>query len=530
MSLQPGSVDADGLARTSDGKLYVKISGDASITGTKIAVIGDSGAAQSATFQPTWPERLRDLLNASGVTVTIKNFAINGASFFQANTVAVYGANTQVAEAIEWTPDVVIFSLGGNDTLNAVDARTVVQVQADAALTISTLRAALPSALLIYGSELGYDVDNFASPGVTLKNKGVMPAFMTLKAAGILTNCWCSEMLDDDVGAAKRGRFADWVTLDTAIKANGSLTGSYTVPFFKIGRLGLMGTDGEHLTAFGQTLAAAAAFKGLKAIAAFTTLVPGISTQIVTAWQDVDTLFTSYLTDSGDGYVRAYPSAQIDVAMVQAFGAQLRSMAPDEWFLPHKTRLAYSTTAPSLTPSIAGAFQVSVFNGPENTVMEVSIDGGAFSSTPGTTDSFGFVAALVDLTASVPAGAYAFRWRLGNEVYGPTTITYSAAAKITGSQGAAVASAAGIAVPSNRAQITGTTQIDRVNSSGWTAGSVITLMFQGAVTVRHNQANSGTERPIMLAGAVSFVASANDQLTLQLDSDNKWYELARAVI
>lgn len=33
MSLQTGSVDADGLARTSDGKLYVKVSGDASITG-----------------------------------------------------------------------------------------------------------------------------------------------------------------------------------------------------------------------------------------------------------------------------------------------------------------------------------------------------------------------------------------------------------------------------------------------------------------------------------------------------------------
>jgi hypothetical protein len=43
VSLQTGSVDADGLARTTDGKLYVKVTGDAAITGGTIT--GVSGVA-----------------------------------------------------------------------------------------------------------------------------------------------------------------------------------------------------------------------------------------------------------------------------------------------------------------------------------------------------------------------------------------------------------------------------------------------------------------------------------------------------
>jgi hypothetical protein len=50
MSMQTGSVDADGLARTTDGKLYVKAAGDVSITGGSISgvtgaptILGQSG-------------------------------------------------------------------------------------------------------------------------------------------------------------------------------------------------------------------------------------------------------------------------------------------------------------------------------------------------------------------------------------------------------------------------------------------------------------------------------------------------------
>lgn len=100
-------------------------------------------------------------------------------------------------------------------------------------------------------------------------------------------------------------------------------------------------------------------------------------------------------------------------------------------------------------------------------------------------------------------------------------------------QGAAIASANDVTLGSdgNRFQITGTTQINRILNTGFQGGSIITLHFQGAVTVTHNTASGSSFQGIMLAGAVSFVASALDQLTLQYDStDAKWYEIARTVI
>jgi hypothetical protein len=100
-------------------------------------------------------------------------------------------------------------------------------------------------------------------------------------------------------------------------------------------------------------------------------------------------------------------------------------------------------------------------------------------------------------------------------------------------QGAAAASGAQITLGTdgNRFQITGTTQSDLILSTGWQGGSIVTLHFQGSVTVRHNQAPSGAFHPLMLAGAANFSATANDQLTLQYDStDSKWYEIGRTVI
>lgn len=100
-------------------------------------------------------------------------------------------------------------------------------------------------------------------------------------------------------------------------------------------------------------------------------------------------------------------------------------------------------------------------------------------------------------------------------------------------QGAAVASAAEVTLGSdgNRFQITGTTQIDKILITGWQGGSIVTLHFQGSVTVTHNTANNGSFHGFRLAGAANFSATANDQLTLQYDSTSSaWFEIARVVI
>lgn len=78
-------------------------------------------------------------------------------------------------------------------------------------------------------------------------------------------------------------------------------------------------------------------------------------------------------------------------------------------------------------------------------------------------------------------------------------------------------------------QISGATQINLLDTTGWQDGAVVRLVFLGAPTVKHNQALSGTNAPILLAGGVDFVASANDTLTL-MRIGNSWYECSRAVI
>lgn len=106
-------------------------------------------------------------------------------------------------------------------------------------------------------------------------------------------------------------------------------------------------------------------------------------------------------------------------------------------------------------------------------------------------------------------------------------------ARVSEAQGATVASANNLALGSdgNRFQISGTTTINLIDNTAWQGGSRIVLHFQGSLTVAHNVAASGNNKPIMLSGAANFSATADDQLELQYDSTAaKWYEVGRTVI
>lgn len=103
-------------------------------------------------------------------------------------------------------------------------------------------------------------------------------------------------------------------------------------------------------------------------------------------------------------------------------------------------------------------------------------------------------------------------------------------------QGADVASATNLTLGSdgNAFEITGTTTIDLILITGWQNGSVITLVFNESLTVRHGIATSGSNVTILLAGAANFSATANDTLTLMLcettAGGQAWREIARAAI
>jgi hypothetical protein len=107
--------------------------------------------------------------------------------------------------------------------------------------------------------------------------------------------------------------------------------------------------------------------------------------------------------------------------------------------------------------------------------------------------------------------------------------------RVQQSQGADVASANNLVLGSdgNTFEITGTTQVNLISNLTWQNGSKVTLLFTSTPTVKHAQATATTNITILLAGAVDFVATAGDTLTLvlsEIGGTQAWREISRAVI
>jgi len=99
-------------------------------------------------------------------------------------------------------------------------------------------------------------------------------------------------------------------------------------------------------------------------------------------------------------------------------------------------------------------------------------------------------------------------------------------------KGADVASAETITLGAdgNYFDITGTTGISYITTTDWDPGAVVTLQFDGSVTVTHNGGSpAATSAAILLSGAANLSATANDTLTLVYDGTT-WREIARCVI
>ncbi len=74
--------------------------------------------------------------------------------------------------------------------------------------------------------------------------------------------------------------------------------------------------------------------------------------------------------------------------------------------------------------------------------------------------------------------------------------------------------------------ITGTTQVNLINTVGWTNGKIVELYFESALTVKHNQTVSSTYYPIYLSNLSDLIVAAGDKLVLVLDG-SVWRELYR---
>ena len=109
-----------------------------------------------------------------------------------------------------------------------------------------------------------------------------------------------------------------------------------------------------------------------------------------------------------------------------------------------------------------------------------------------------------------------------------TLTTLTVLGRRLGAKGADVASAGDITLGAgNYFVITGTTTINTISATSWTAGTCVILQFSGSVTVKNATAGAGAQ--LKLAGSADFSATADDTLTACYDG-TFWRETARTAI
>lgn len=388
---------------------------------TKVVMIGDSMIAQQPLLGDAWPTIWAERMATAGAKVDMHNLAIGGWTFNKARTLMPYaqGTKTMVQAAIDLNPDVVFVQLGANDAVLNIEGRSLSQVQNDAAQVFQQLRTALPNATIVYVGEIMYDGVNFPNPGGSLKNKGVGPYMMQLRASGILAGCYAQEILDDQVSATTRNNVANWVALDNYITGLATVNTHFRVNQWRATRLGGCGPDGVHLTQAGNLLLAAYALRACAENVTLRARWPVINREWYDSWSHPDTLFTDALAPSGDGWVEQNnPAAEF---VLTAWG-DFRALTPANWYLPSGAQFRVGSTRHPASPEYPTYW--SITGGKPRTGVQISVGGSAFTAVDPsgpTTDALGNCVAMAN-GAALPVGNTVLRWKCGNEVYGPVTI------------------------------------------------------------------------------------------------------------
>jgi len=104
------------------------------------------------------------------------------------------------------------------------------------------------------------------------------------------------------------------------------------------------------------------------------------------------------------------------------------------------------------------------------------------------------------------------------------------AARLKENQGDDVTAANDLTLSSNGNTfvVNGNTQINRIATANWQNGAKITLIFAGTPTLTNGTATGGGFAQLILNGAVSLVAAANNTLSLVL-AGGSWFEIGRKV-
>ena len=159
--------------------------------------------------------------------------------------------------------------------------------------------------------------------------------------------------------------------------------------------------------------------------------------------------------------------------------------------------------------------------GPNFAEFQLNYFGSAFAASPGV---YGSTLIILDAYDTSQFGAIQLAARIQQKL---GTTTASANDLTLPGHNTAVNGSSSSSGGGNTHTISGTTQINRLDASGWQAGSKVTLIFSGSLTVAHKGASaSGTLYPISLRYGASMLTTAGDTLDLVFDGA-LWQETGR---
>lgn len=375
------------------------------------AVIGDSGSSQEPIDAPAWPSLMNQLFNAYGMhDYEVVSFAFGGSSFSTLQQAREFNqfTKTQIDRVVEINPLVVIVMLGANDFI--FGNRTQAQVFPIVTSVFQEIKVRLPDTKILYLHQHFYDASNF-TPG-NLKNKGVIPYLFNLKSSGYLANTYNTDGLDDAVSQRTRAFCVNMDALKRHIQTLATVDVVESLDLFRVGRLGGVVSDGIHTNYFGRGLLCMMIAFILK------NYFPEMMYRgLFSKRQDIDTLFNTLLSRSGNGYLQSND----DTERYDLQTASLYNIDLTYWFLPRKINLTFTERL----PLESGVFLAQLMDAYPNTDVEQSINEAAFGVV-GKTNEMGnaFVElTLFKLQPTPSKGIYRIRWKIGNCVLGPYPIT-----------------------------------------------------------------------------------------------------------
>ncbi|MCU7840849.1 MAG: SGNH/GDSL hydrolase family protein [Candidatus Thiodiazotropha sp. (ex Troendleina suluensis)] len=411
----------------------------AAITGETAAITSFAclGASDSEFgWNETWVNHLDKAFKSQDIDAKVYQTGSGAISFYRAmNDTDTLTGKTWAAITSESDPDVIIISLGINDTILDVDGRSQAQVVVDAQNLVSFFRTNNPTAILIYGRILPYDDERHSAKAVTaIKKKYCIPYMQWLSTTTGDESYYTSDLVEVEkiITSTMQSRLGDWRILDAAVQLEVDFT--IDMKYFKVTRLGWVSHDRVHPTSLGHYFMMSNLWTAFQTNAALREAIPVLEDiRDVGDFTNFDLLWSSAvkLDAGGDGYDFDPAFTDGNEFMMQANIYDTTNLIQSFKYWANIQRPSITVT-PVVNKSLDHIFAVSMQDLLPNTEIKTKL-WSQTGSEPATWNSASPIANTSDTGAHIgleqnssqSADDYYIKYLVGNDVFGPYSFTVS---------------------------------------------------------------------------------------------------------